>query len=531
MKAGFTEKWRTMLKNPILGGVTLFGMASSVISRLIKDNNYYIVALISLFVFYLGASAVIALLFPVGKSIEEKAWEAYERGKLSKAKKLIDKAREKAKGTPMQFLYMIEGKVYQAADMVVEAIAAYENAVQGDYVFWWYFEAYFQLGQLHDESAPAYLGKAIEAYLRAVDIGETMLEIDADDEGIKQAIAHGIMPEEKRMFELCHSIAECYEERSETGDDENVRVWLQKEMDYRERNLPPEVESAAQKAINLGKKLSDDSVEETMINSHLEAAKFYMQAIETLLPHLSQLHPRVADIYFDLAEIIANYYYAFCGDGIIYESDRLSTMRYTPYDFKELGGLLDMCEQIIQYFGIAYNSYKRVLGNNMKTVYAYFAYARHSASYVAESGTKDTSIVLDAVEKDGDYIVRMCQELEAEPSITAAVQLALCQVYKLAENYNSAIQRGEEAKRFFETSPDAKGDLISCLTYLGSTYAWKSSFYKAADYTIQAMFLVDNSELKQRFKIGAKRYYEETEQSQKKPFETWVAERMKESRT
>lgn len=288
----FFKHWKQALDHPIFKVFTaLMSPIATVVTGLVTTWGYATVLFASLTITAFVVSAVLARCCPVGKTIEEKAWDAYERGKLRKANKLVEKALGKAKGEPMQFLYMIRGKVYQEADdLKVEAIKAYENAVDGERA-WWHFEAYFQLGQLHEESASAYLGNAIEAYIKAVDIGETMLEIDVDDEGIKQAKAHRMMPDKKRMFELCHITAECYEERKEVGDDESARMWLQKEMAIRESLLPPKEDTMALEALESAEK----------VRGHHAQIEQYSLAIRILSPYLSQLHPRIAEINSKLA--------------------------------------------------------------------------------------------------------------------------------------------------------------------------------------------------------------------------------------
>ena len=530
MKISFTEKWKTMLKNPVLGGITIIGMASSIISRLIKDNSYYIIALVILFGFYLTISAVIALFFPVGKSIGEQAWDAYERAKYRKAKKLIDKARKKEKNAPLRFLDMIEGKVYQAADMKVDAIEAYERALDCD-VDWWHFEACFQLGQIHEDSAHVYLSKAIDAYSKAIDVGETMLEIDKidkDDEMIKQAKAHKMMPDEWSLINLCRLIAEFYEERNETGDDETARTWLQKEMALRDDLLPTEVAIAAQEAMDLGSSLILKFTADLSFQNHQKAIEQYNLAFEALTPYLGQLHPRMAEINLRLAETYLVLYTLMSkgfhyNDGGYCQDRDGSITRYNENSVEADDFVLALHEGMISHYKLTYYAYKRVIGDDKKTALSCCTYADYVINYAMALDQRE--LLLEA-ETEIKYAMQMCQKLNID-YVTALTQKTYGRICVLLQKDVCAIPVLEEAIAFFKTTAEYKDSLLECLFALGGACGFCELYHKAAEHYFQAMCLCETEGQKNSAKQVMQMCYEHSEQNRTIPFEDWFAQSCK----
>lgn len=380
------------------------------------------------------------------------------------------------------------------------AIEPYEKAVLGD-CYLWQAIAYEELAVLYDDDS-----ESLSCYLKSVQIRDNF---------------H--LPAGTDTIDLYRKIADLL---WDSGEEEDARDWYRNEMKLREQFLPSDVDVTAQKALLTAKETDNDEVKKAQ----------YILAINTLLPYLSQLHPRVAAIYYDLSGM---YYIEALRYGSSFiridEKSYYSCYRVCEVDEDTKDRRLSLINQAVPRLKLALDSQIRVLDDedNDNIMSAWSLYSQCVVDSVMISD--DQEELLFEAEIIAKYIVQICQSSDHISLKIADAYHGIGRIFMMLKKHSSAILMFELAVPVYERFPEEKMGrmgLSNCFNSLANAYVNTQipSYDKAVECSFQAMRIAvieNENELAEALIEILQIHYEDSDQSRSKPFEEWVMERIK----
>jgi tetratricopeptide (TPR) repeat protein len=490
----FFGKWKRVLEHPLfIIPTAAFDLVSGIILAAAKSLVSGAFAALMLLAVAFAVSAVVAACrsseeSELSKAVEwiiAKANTELANNKFVNASKCFEAAIAYADTEQKLRIFMGLGDLHKKACLWKEAVENYNKAVaEGRYP--WQAEIHLHMGLIHKDLLHG--SEALAAFLKSAEIKE---QFEA--------------PPDEGTVTLYRLIAECYEKRNEAGDAGQAREWLQKEMAVRDVLLFAEDKAKAEALYSAA-------------NSHRDAQEYdkakagYLEALKILEPVLSEWHTWPAEIYQK-------------GIAAVYETQ-------------------ENYEDAILYHKKALKSYERLLGIHLNTAGSYY-HIGYDYWILANNALSNNNHEMAEThgEKAVEYLetaLGLYEQLsDIEPSFIAHLHFLIGYAYKMffdLKRMERANKHFQAALEYYEQHPDGnERHLAELYHHMGGDYYIKQDFTQAARLRLigvrYAIKMRDNSpndhfaaSLCLNHFLALMLTYQQTKESETKPFEVWCAE-------
>ena len=422
------------------------------------------------------------------------------RGKHGEAFKFLVKARREdgLEGEAQTRLEWELGRCWVKLGYIENAIESYENALPDsheDALYPWQAGAYEELAALYET-------------------GEEALRCCRNAARLRERFE---LPEDENTVSLFRNIADML---WDDGEEDEARVWYNKEMAVRDRLLPEEVDALGKQLIEQGKALMENKQYE-------QAVKEFTKALDILVPFIGMLHSRVIAILNNLAEVytqialqhiqndIAEYHrFMFltvdCFEKALEAKNRLfHDCMSTAHTHRNLGEALDRCSSLdISTIGEVNGLVVSVKENDRAILVRAIPHLKVALQIIHKNADENMVMIADTRRKLGNVFCGL-------------------------GNYEEAIAELREACSYYQKA-QVDSELALTYSFLANTYLKMQNYTEGLNWYFMAWQLLGKLEfsgMADHVFDRIKRTYRETAQARErqKPFEEWLREKQAEA--